>query len=209
MKKIIRIGIASLMAISMGGVANASATAWTLLVKAGSTPSMSAGSAGIVQLGIAATASSSSLGSVTSTQAGFYSTDVGTGVRGAKDIRVNGQLGYYWHLKLETGNAWSGPVYIGWNFPSSALADNRMFAVYRQGCLVATIQDSGSGYSASTFNSLGSFDVGGAGMIEDWQITTCWLDEPPPPGDTPEPGSIIVMLSGIAGLAGYGIKRRK
>lgn len=211
MKKIIGIGLAVLMVVSLGVAANASATAWTMVMKAGNGTTY-LGAQGITQIGIAAAAAAPTYFSAgpSSTQAGFYGVDPDPAKFCNKDIRAAGLDAYTWNMKLATGTGWTAQnITIGWNFPASASAATTAwtFKFFREGQLFATVSDAGSGYSGTNLIALAptvDFGAAPAGKIESWQIVASKEVVV-----TPEPGSILAMLSGLVGLAGYSIRRRK
>lgn len=166
-----------LLLVGTGVAANASATQWSLLVKAGNGTTF-IGSQGTVQLGIAATAATPFYfsGAPTNVQCGFYCIDADPTRYGSKDVRAAGQATYTWNMRLQTGTSWTTQnISIGWNFPNTSLAPGNSWTIYfyRKGSLFATVTDLGTGYSGTALNALpvtADFGPNPAGVTEDWQV---------------------------------------
>jgi len=81
---------------------------------------------------------------------------------------------------------------------AEALTPEWTVKVFRNGQLQSTYVNDGQ-YGTTKLKPIVSFEAP-VGAIESWTIVATTV---------PEPGSMVAMLSGLVGLVGYGIRRRK
>lgn len=205
MKKIIGIGIAAMMVMGLAGAASAADGKWSLNLRAGVltgttwSAAMNPTTIGVQPAAVAATYHAAPA----PTTAGIFSINPDAAKMASKDYRVDGQAEYVWNLKLQTGASWNAnnTITIGAWVPVAAEATPAApwtVKLYRGNEFVAQYLDDGQ-YGTSKIKTLASLKLD-AGVSEDWQVVATAV---------PEPGSIVAMLSGLVGLAGFGIRRRK
>jgi hypothetical protein len=157
-----------------------------------------------------------------STSAILTSFDIGAGNASAgylKDLRapLTSALDQkIWNLRLYVNSSWTaGNVQLtGWN-PSGTYAllgtvpsrvvlriVNDPTGTYAAGSTIMSFDNTTHGTSANptwtvTFTNSDAIKVGAGGGYVNMQLIT------------PEPGSMVAMLSGLVGLIGFGIRRRK
>lgn len=206
MKKLIGLGLVAMMVMGLAGAASAADDNWAMQIRAGKlSGSTWVNSLAATTFGVRAATEFGFHASFTTVQAGIYGVNPDATKRANKDYRpyAADAQEIVWDLKLETGSAWNTDdlVTVAWWCPSSSYAPPAapwQIQVFRNGQLVDKFVDSGA-YGTSSLKVLGSYEMA-AGSVEDWQIVATAV---------PEPGSIVAMLSGLVGLAGYGIRRRK
>lgn len=208
-KLIIGLGIAA-MVMGMAVGANAASANWQLNLRAGLPVDANAAtvnwtsSTGPCIVGIG-TAAVGTYASFASTSVGIW-VDNGQGV-GNKQIKAAGEDTYSWALKLE--NKSTGPtssIKLGWWVQSATYADlsGWTFKLYKGtgDNLTNEVVLASNGKVAGTAGYVQIFDTRtiARNAVEDYTLVATAV---------PEPGSMVAMLSGLAGLVGFGIRRRK
>lgn len=197
-----------ILAVLLGSTAAAFATAdkWMLHVRAGrlfgdtwySSP-------GAAIIGVYPTAQPYAYYSnILSTQVGLYEASAGPVPYLNKDIRGAGSSTYVWNMKLETGAAWNATdaITIGAYMPVAAegiMGTPWVVDIYRQGVKVSSYQDDGV-YGISAIKVMASNIYMAPKGIEDWQIVATAV---------PEPASMLALITGVMGVGGLAIRRRK
>lgn len=210
MKKIIGIGIA--LVIGLAGAACASQSQWAIQLRAGDwvdatkTFNNSFNPLNcVVKVGSSADSQTNST-SFTSGQSAIYDVDAvvaGKLCTTKYFVYDAATTSYTFNLQVGTGSAKNAntPIGIGWQITSNtyALAGTTWKVdLYRGTTKVASYNDDGV---YGTYKLAYTIDPSLApGTTENWKLVA---------SSVPEPGSIVAMLSGLVGLAGYGIRRRK
>lgn len=211
MKKLIGLGLVAMMVMGLAGAASAADNKWTVQLRAGVLSGTTwANSQAATTIGVQPSAVAPGYHStLASNGVGIFGVDPDPYKMANKDYRAfaEGQEKYIWNLKLATGASWveTNVITVGWWIPAATEAlptGPFTLEVFRNGQLVKAMVDNEL-YGTAQIKSLGTYTLG-AGATENWQVVATY-------GGTviPEPGSIVAMLSGLVGLAGYGIRRRK
>lgn len=210
MKKII--GIALVMVICLAGAASAAQNNWAMQIRAGDWNATTKSFTNsfnpvncVVKVGGGTDSQTNSTG-FTATQSGIYDVDaiVAGKLCTTKYYAYDAQAtSYTFHLQLATGSnrPTTVPIGIAWQITGSAYAlagTTWTVDLYRGSTKVATYVDDGI-YATNKLAYTIEPSLA-AGMTENWTLVAT---------SVPEPGSILAMLSGLVGLAGYSIRRRK
>lgn len=202
MKKLIVLGVVAAMCLSVAAFAGTTDTDWTVQLRAEN----AAGSAqGTLTLGTKATASDAF---VPPTEDATYPSPVSGYAEIASTIsnRVNkdyrapvGDAPKVWDLLMYINGGTTGTITLkGW-VPAAMKIDDPMLVVQlRQGNNVLFTFTPGSSGAASAPQYTGTFDFNGTPIPLQLVATV-----------VPEPGSILALASGLVGLVGFGIRRRK
>lgn len=219
LKRTVLLGLVASMPLGLGGAASAAVdTQWTILMRAGELDGYDGvgapqadpvwlNSFSLATLRISDSASRiASLGFLPS-QAGIHH---GTADNPYERIVVDKKAydpstcRYWWDLTLETGADWiSRPITIGWwvpvgveNFSGWHLEASRNAEYFATLTPPTVFQGAGNSGSLQVLAYLTDIQPG---TTEHWRIYAT----------VPEPGSMLAMLSGLAGLGFLTIRRRR
>jgi len=207
MKKLIGIGIAAMMVMGLAISANATLAAWTLNLRAGVLVGTTwNNSAALGAIGIATAAATRTYTTVAATTAGFLNTDGTTGLLCAKDIRAAGQQTYTWKMQLDTGANYPAGVTTTIGYWSSAVATDwtgwtiQAWRVDAPTVKYDILAGGKAGvYGVAAINNLTTAEGLPTSLAQDWIVQA----------SVPEPGSMVAMFSGLVGLVGFSVRRRK
>lgn len=213
MKKFIVIGIIAMMVMGLAVTAMADATALAVFLRASTDTAGKLGSYGTFQAGTKGTATDAFViaegdayfSSTLSDVAAVFAPSGGGDV--SKDFRAPITSGVKtWNLTFGGKNAAAAGYLSMWN-TTAATADvpsNMSVILYSanaafvKGAPVFSMNTSLNGNWTST-----------AGYTGDFYQTNAFGNYVLEVGQVPEPGSMVAMFSGLVGLVGYGIRRRK
>jgi hypothetical protein len=141
---------------------------------------------------------------LTTVQVGIYGVDPDAAKMANKDYRVKGATSYTWNFRLKTGTAWNATnaCVVGWWIPAAGeaipAASQWTITAYRNGVLQSKYVDDLQ-YGQSKIKQIGTYTLA-TDSIENWTVVAKVV---------PEPGSMVAMFSGLVGLVGFGIRRKK
>ncbi len=210
MKKIIVLGLVLAMVMGLAAMASASETDWVVLLRAGNLSGTSwVGSAAMNTYGVTTSALSGSYadaGAATwvSTTIGFYTTDTSYvyGTRKYQSCDTEKKV-YTWNLKLKAGDSWSPTTTFNLYYASPVAlpgGDWKLTLSNGETTYVLPNPPTNGGTTASFYTFATGLTMNPGESA--WTLT---MEE----SVVPEPGSMLAMLSGLVGLAGFGIRRRK
>ncbi|MCE5322013.1 PEP-CTERM sorting domain-containing protein [bacterium] len=213
MKKLIVLGIVLTMVMGLAAMVSASETDWLVYLKA----TNAAGSKGLNSSAIYGTRTGA-LDGVDSNDAnnvagtgdlaciGCFDLGVGSAMNGYyKDLRAPLTTNATWHIKIWKQDGFVGDQIklIGWN-PTGT------YDVVKP---VTLSIDSGSaicnGESVTSYTFTGAENGSSTAPLFTWYFDVSEGQTYDLTLAVPEPGSMVAMLSGLVGLVGFGIRRRK
>jgi hypothetical protein len=216
MKKLIVIGIVMVMVMGLAVAASAvPAPAWTILIKAaqisgyngtGAVPTtptflnaFQQAQISVVTSGAAVTASAAAF------QVAQSGIDFGVATAGKRNStsKVLALPTLTWNMTLETGASFAtNPVTLGWYVPNLASSFAGWTVKASNGTDTFNLIENGL-YSttgvAGSFQAISTQTLS-ASASQAWTFTAT---------SVPEPGSMVALFSGLIGLVGFGIRRRK
>jgi len=208
MKRLIVLGIVAVMVLAASAAFATMDTAWVVQLRVADANNGAAATAGQFGFGAAATAKVT----IQTTQVGIICPDAGgTPPDWYKDVRVAPSPGanVTWNLIVRAGTAFAGSTFTlsAWNPTGTAYDIDATLADAAPGCKIQLYQGdqllyqfdpAKNGTSAAPQWSQ-SFSIAAGQEVSGFRL--CYI--------VPEPGSMVAMLSGLIGLVGFGIRRRK
>jgi len=219
MKKLIVLGIVAVMVLGFALSASAATQSdWVVYMRA----KVGTQAASNLQLGT----KTGAFDSYTTTGGEDNVTTLGTGVKGVIESQIKtlcvldrrtpmagsvanpeGASAKTWNLKLWVGNAAADTDYTitlsAWNPAIGGLTGVAPTVKLKQGSTTLWTVVGGTTGNSVTPNYSGTFTLN-SGPSGTNAITDLYIE-----AVVPEPGSMVAMLSGIIGLVGFGIRRRK
>lgn len=230
MKKLIVIGIVMVMVLSATAAMATVDNQWTILMKAGQlsgysgTGAVPTGTLTWLNTFLTATMQLAPTGTAgtTNSSSDFQATQSGItyGPAGTKRVLTSKKIfdslvtTYTWDMILETGGSYAGnPVSLAFWVPTAAedftgwtikaykqeLVEGNLVYVEKATLANPTVYN-GSGNSSSAQVIAYQTNLG-TSVNQNWRFVAM--------SEVPEPGSMVALFSGLVGLVGFGIRRRK
>jgi len=209
MKRLIVLGIVAVMVMAASAAFAGIDSSWVVQIKVADVQGASAGPT--ISLGCLSAAAVNPLADQPGSAVYIYGVDAAPGTpKSAKDVRLAPTGGkIVWNLNVTAGSTFAGTAFVmtAWN-PSSGAndIDNTMSTVapfckielYKDGALLFNFDPTKNG-AVATPQYTGQFSIAAGETQTGYQLVY----------SVPEPGSMVALFSGLVGLVGYGIRRRK
>jgi len=228
MKKLVILTMVMVLGLAMAASA-AMDTDWFLNMRASTDAAAKSNSAGTAKYGTSATASSNDavagaedakLASYVGTTGVVECIDLGDTLNWAADVRtaIANNTSKTWKLRVWNGDTFTGSVIclVGWNASAGdydPTADStaliKLYQVDQYGGARTLLHDFTNDGNGTYGLSTGVSGVYYTTTFAKANQASAWKLELVASGSVPEPGSLLAMLSGMIGLVGYGIRRRK